>query len=240
MKLTLLAICVATVILLQNANTSVARLKFPVSAPLIRNVVLPEQKDLQSMAMDEEFGPMDTISCFPPANRRHRYEWAGGFRQKHILEELNSDHRDRLSDDESELVSKEESNDSATVDGWDNLIDKRNDKHREVTADVYAQYPSSCACQTKYELLDLGYTHFPRYIVNAICQNRNINSRKCWRGSRCKEIPYKVRVLTKRSEVEPSPTDEDQDHHATQLPEPLRDFWRFKTVTIAAACQCSI
>ncbi|XP_050099118.1 uncharacterized protein LOC126579656 [Anopheles aquasalis] len=113
------------------------------------------------------------------------------------------------------------------------------DYGRELSADLYAQYPSSCACQTKYELLDLGYTHFPRYIVNAICQNRSASSRKCWRGSSCKEIPYKVRVLTRRSDG----TGEhgtDPDHHSTLLPEPLRAYWRFKTVTIAAACQCSL
>ncbi|XP_049547680.1 uncharacterized protein LOC125958749 [Anopheles darlingi] len=113
------------------------------------------------------------------------------------------------------------------------------DYGRELSADLYAQYPSSCACQTKYELLDLGYTHFPRYIVNAICQNRSASSRKCWRGSSCKEIPYKVRVLTRRSDGG-GEHGTDTDHHSTLLPEPLRAYWRFKTVTIAAACQCSL
>ncbi|XP_035774342.1 uncharacterized protein LOC118457131 [Anopheles albimanus] len=114
------------------------------------------------------------------------------------------------------------------------------DYGRELSADLYAQYPSSCACQTKYELLDLGYTHFPRYIVNAICQNRSASSRKCWRGSSCKEIPYKVRVLTRRYDGAAGEHGTDTDHHSTLLPEPLRAYWRFRTVTIAAACQCSL
>ncbi|KFB48946.1 AGAP000859-PA-like protein [Anopheles sinensis] len=160
-----------------------------------------------------------SVSCFPPVDLFHKYDWAQ-YQLRHLPERS-------WVQDHTQTIDGETSARSSV---------KRSDYNRELSADLYAQYPSSCACQTKYELLDLGYTHFPRYIVNAICQNRSANSRKCWRGSSCKEIPYKVRVLTRRSANESS----DQDHHSTLLPEPLREYWRFKTVTIAAACQCSI
>uniref|UniRef100_A0A182PUB2 Spaetzle domain-containing protein n=1 Tax=Anopheles epiroticus TaxID=199890 RepID=A0A182PUB2_9DIPT len=172
------------------------------------------------------------LNCFPLADRLHKYDWARFFLRHLAVASRTDGFQNEAS------VSKEDSSngqvDSSSMAGL--VTRKRSDFNREISADLYAQYPSSCACQTKYELLDLGYTHFPRYIVNAICQNRSSSSRKCWRGSSCKEIPYKVRVLTKRTDGESS----EQDHHSTLLPEPLRDYWRFKTVTIAAACQCSI
>ncbi|XP_053658566.1 uncharacterized protein LOC128707629 [Anopheles marshallii] len=161
------------------------------------------------------------LNCFPLADRLHKYDWARYY-LSHMARDSHADVADGGKADDSNLPGS--------------VARKRSDFNREISADLYAQYPSSCACQTKYELLDLGYTHFPRYIVNAICQNRSANSRKCWRGSSCKEIPYKVRVLTKRGDNESG----EQDHHSTLLPEPLREYWRFKTVTIAAACQCSI
>uniref|UniRef100_A0A182K1B4 Spaetzle domain-containing protein n=1 Tax=Anopheles christyi TaxID=43041 RepID=A0A182K1B4_9DIPT len=172
-----------------------------------------------------------TLNCFPPADRQHKYHWARYY-LRHLA--AGSGRTAGYSNAPPPAGSKEDASDTSSMAGF--VTRKRSDFNREISADLYAQYPSSCACQTKYELLDLGYTHFPRYIVNAICQNRSANSRKCWRGSSCKEIPYKVRVLTKRTDNESG----EQDHHSTLLPEPLRDYWRFKTVTIAAACQCSI
>ncbi|XP_052900880.1 uncharacterized protein LOC128307183 [Anopheles moucheti] len=165
------------------------------------------------------------LNCFPLADRLHKYDWARYYLSHMAAGSARHSHPD---------VTDGGMADDSSQPGY--VARKRSDFNREISADLYAQYPSSCACQTKYELLDLGYTHFPRYIVNAICQNRSANSRKCWRGSSCKEIPYKVRVLTKRGENESG----EQDHHSTLLPEPLREYWRFKTVTIAAACQCSI
>uniref|UniRef100_A0A182VVG3 Spaetzle domain-containing protein n=1 Tax=Anopheles minimus TaxID=112268 RepID=A0A182VVG3_9DIPT len=165
------------------------------------------------------------LNCFPLADRLHKYDWARYYLRQMAAGSSRHDHPDMAAGGKV---------DDSSPPGY--VVRKRSDFNREISADLYAQYPSSCACQTKYELLDLGYTHFPRYIVNAICQNRSANSRKCWRGSSCKEIPYKVRVLTKRSDNESG----EQDHHSTLLPEPLREYWRFKTVTIAAACQCSI
>ncbi|XP_050071856.1 uncharacterized protein LOC126559724 [Anopheles maculipalpis] len=166
------------------------------------------------------------LNCFPLADRLHKYDWA-----RYHLRHMATGSPRSAPTEPVEPGKKEDVTSRSEF-----VARKRSDFNREISADLYAQYPSSCACQTKYELLDLGYTHFPRYVVNAICQNRSANSRKCWRGSSCKEIPYKVRVLTKRSDNESG----EHDHHSTLLPEPLREYWRFKTVTIAAACQCSI
>uniref|UniRef100_A0A182WZ90 Spaetzle domain-containing protein n=1 Tax=Anopheles quadriannulatus TaxID=34691 RepID=A0A182WZ90_ANOQN len=172
------------------------------------------------------------LNCFPLADRLHKYDWARYYLRHLAAGSAKAAGYSPASPGNAE--ERPEATDGSSMAGF--VTRKRSDFNREISTDLYAQYPSSCACQTKYELLDLGYTHFPRYIVNAICQNRSANSRKCWRGSSCKEIPYKVRVLTKRSDNESG----EQDHHSTLLPEPLREYWRFKTVTIAAACQCSI
>ncbi|EAL39760.2 AGAP000859-PA [Anopheles gambiae str. PEST] len=172
------------------------------------------------------------LNCFPLADRLHKYDWARYYLRHLAAGSAKAAGYSPASPGNAE--ERPEAPDGSSMAGF--VTRKRSDFNREISTDLYAQYPSSCACQTKYELLDLGYTHFPRYIVNAICQNRSANSRKCWRGSSCKEIPYKVRVLTKRSDNESG----EQDHHSTLLPEPLREYWRFKTVTIAAACQCSI
>ncbi|XP_035903920.1 uncharacterized protein LOC118508342 [Anopheles stephensi] len=177
-------------------------------------------------ASDDASLKLVPLNCFPLADRLHKYDWA-----RYHLRHMAASSARSASPDPAEAGRKETGASRAEF-----VARKRSDFNREISADLYAQYPSSCACQTKYELLDLGYTHFPRYVVNAICQNRSANSRKCWRGSSCKEIPYKVRVLTKRTDNESG----EHDHHSTLLPEPLREYWRFKTVTIAAACQCSI
>uniref|UniRef100_A0AAG5DCL3 Prothoracicotropic hormone n=1 Tax=Anopheles atroparvus TaxID=41427 RepID=A0AAG5DCL3_ANOAO len=174
------------------------------------------------------------LNCFPSTNMLHKYDWAR-YHLRHVAEKSrNMESAERQLQHPGDGFPGEDANGVDETDLRSSV--KRSDYNRELSADLYAQYPSSCACQTKYELLDLGHSYFPRYIVNAICQNRSVNSRKCWRGSSCKEIPYKVRVLTRRAENEPS----DLDFHSSLLPEPLREYWRFKTVTIAAACQCSI
>lgn len=105
------------------------------SSPLFENVFLSsdfEQKNLAGLTESE------SLNCFPPADRHHRYEWAGGFNQKHILDELDKTNEE--TNDESDSESE----------GFDeNILKKRNDKHGDLSADLFSQYPSSCACQTK-------------------------------------------------------------------------------------------
>ncbi|XP_058064637.1 uncharacterized protein LOC131214273 [Anopheles bellator] len=185
-----------------------------------------DEDDEENNGLGARRMPLPTINCFPPIDRWHMHDWA-----QHHLSHLA---RQTIRSSQKNYAEAPWDYTGTTA---SSTRKRTADFRRELSADFYAQYPSSCACQTKYELLDLGNTHFPRYIVNAICQNRSINSQKCWRGFSCKEIPYKVRVLTKRTDNEPVG---ESDHHSTLLPEPLREHWRFKTVTIAAACQCSI
>lgn len=84
---------------------------------------------------------------------------------------------------------------SDLIDSEIETFSKRNDQSN--MEEIMSQRSSPCACQTDYDLLDLGFAHFPQFLVTAICQNRNSNSRKCQRGMRCKEIPYKVNMKYK-------------------------------------------
>ncbi|XP_055685634.1 uncharacterized protein LOC129791464 [Lutzomyia longipalpis] len=104
-----------------------------------------------------------------------------------------------------------------------------------------SHYLPSCACQANYEPLDLGYNNFPRYIMSAVCLNREDTSRKCWRGSRCREVPFKVHVLTHRTNGD-SLKDQQFDDDArtsSMVPDSLRSMWRVKIVTVASTCQCT-
>ncbi|GAB0093425.1 prothoracicotropic hormone [Sergentomyia squamirostris] len=104
-----------------------------------------------------------------------------------------------------------------------------------------SHYMHSCACQSKYEPLDLGYNNFPRYLMNAVCLNHEDGSRKCWRGSRCKEVPFKVHVLTHRTnqDILKDERFDDDARTSSLLPDSLRSMWRVKVVTVAATCQCT-
>ncbi|XP_054087788.1 uncharacterized protein LOC105211856 [Zeugodacus cucurbitae] len=116
----------------------------------------------------------------------------------------------------------------------DLLIDtNKKDSKRAGTAPVIG-----CDCKVKIDLLDLGQQHYPRYLMNAVCQNSqspNQYPQKCWRGSYCKPLEYKVKVLTPRTRLEPV----QNDPALAWLPDELRQAWKFKTVTVAAGCFCS-
>uniref|UniRef100_A0A1I8PJS7 Prothoracicotropic hormone n=1 Tax=Stomoxys calcitrans TaxID=35570 RepID=A0A1I8PJS7_STOCA len=93
-----------------------------------------------------------------------------------------------------------------------------------------------CDCKVKNDLVDLGQQHFPRYLLNAVCQANDLGS-KCWSGSLCRPLEYKVKVLTFR----PTTKDNTQQKDLTLawLPDDLRQIWKFKTVTVTAGCFCS-
>ncbi|XP_055371392.1 probable serine/threonine-protein kinase dyrk1 [Condylostylus longicornis] len=104
-----------------------------------------------------------------------------------------------------------------------------------------------CDCQIKNDLIDLGYPHYPRYLFNAVCQDsignpsmgssdeHKTHSKRCWRGSQCKPVEYKVRVLTYRTRAD----NMEKDYTMSLLPDVLRSDWKWKTVTVAAGCFCS-
>lgn len=124
----LILTCIAIVL----TNQVQGKLKYG-SSPLFENIFLSSKFDQKKLATESE-----SINCFPPADRRHKYEWAGGFNQNHILDELakNNEDTEEDSDTESDVFGE-------------NTLNKRNDKHREISSDLYSQYSSSCACQTK-------------------------------------------------------------------------------------------
>ncbi|XP_046801619.1 uncharacterized protein LOC111674781 [Lucilia cuprina] len=95
-----------------------------------------------------------------------------------------------------------------------------------------------CDCKIKNDVLDLGQHHFPRYLLHAICHSehsRNELGPKCWSGSICRPLEYKVNVLTFRTLRD----NMQRDPSLALLPDNLRQIWKFKTVTVAAGCFCS-
>ncbi|XP_016956988.1 uncharacterized protein LOC108029295 isoform X2 [Drosophila biarmipes] len=99
----------------------------------------------------------------------------------------------------------------------DLLTTKRNDVH-------------SAGCDCKNELVDLGSMHYPRYLMNAVCESGSGRNRaKCSHGSNCRPLEYKVKVLTQGAgQTDPAYTWMNMD---------LR--WQFKTVTVTAGCFCA-
>lgn len=88
------------------------------------------------------------------------------------------------------------------------------------------------------DLVDLGQQHFPRYLLNAIChseRSHNDLGPKCWSGSMCRPLEYKVKVLTLRTLMD----NMQKDPTIASLPDDLRQIWKFETVTVTAGCFCS-
>ena len=90
----------------------------------------------------------------------------------------------------------------------------------------------------KNDLVDLGQQHFPRYLLNAVCHSDHSRpdlGPKCWSGSVCRPLEYKVKVLTFRTLMD----NMQKDQTLAWLPDDLRQIWKFKTVTVTAGCFCS-
>ncbi|XP_001988572.2 uncharacterized protein LOC6561381 isoform X2 [Drosophila grimshawi] len=98
----------------------------------------------------------------------------------------------------------------------DLLTSKRNNAHS-----------AACDCKVMNDLIDLGSTYFPRYLMSAVCESRQ--DAKCSQGANCKPLEYKVKVLT----LGPKP--------GVWLPEEVTQpsQWNFKTVTVTAGCFCT-
>ncbi|XP_037937064.1 uncharacterized protein LOC119670734 [Teleopsis dalmanni] len=95
----------------------------------------------------------------------------------------------------------------------------------------------ACDCKIKNNLVDLGLQHYPRYLLNAVCQTDQSPSEyppKCLRGSFCKPLEYKVKVLS----FHPVINHVKNDPTLEWLSEDSQ-FWKFETVTVAAGCFCA-
>ncbi|BFF95604.1 uncharacterized protein DMAD_12969 [Drosophila madeirensis] len=103
----------------------------------------------------------------------------------------------------------------------DLLATKRNDVHS-----------AGCDCKVTNELLDLGTLHFPRYLMNAVCESRPAQDAKCTHGSNCRPLEYKVKVLTQGTVPDRAASWLNKEMTAAQL-------WQFKTVTVTAGCFCA-
>ncbi|XP_036317828.1 uncharacterized protein LOC118732816 isoform X2 [Rhagoletis pomonella] len=120
------------------------------------------------------------------------------------------------------------------------------DFYKDLLTDISRKEPKragtapviGCDCKVKIDLVDLGQQHYPRYLMNAVCQSNqspNEYPQKCWRGSYCKPLEYKVKVLTPRTLLDQA----QNDPALAWLPDELRQDWKFKTVAVAAGCFCS-
>ncbi|KAH8413008.1 hypothetical protein KR009_007414, partial [Drosophila setifemur] len=103
----------------------------------------------------------------------------------------------------------------------DLLATKRNDVHS-----------AGCDCKVTNELLDLGSQHFPRYLMNAVCESRSgRDMAKCTHGSNCRPLEYKVKVLAQGSEHSSSSN--------AWMTQDKAQPWQFRTVTVTAGCFCA-
>ncbi|KAL5292775.1 Ptth family protein [Megaselia abdita] len=97
-------------------------------------------------------------------------------------------------------------------------------------------YEGGCDCKVENNIIDLGIHHFPRYLMNAVCDNnRDDFGGRCSHGSKCKPIEYNVSVLKVKSGKKR--LDENQRSH--QVPQILRSRFKFNVVTVIAGCICS-
>ncbi|KAH8266461.1 hypothetical protein KR044_000395 [Drosophila immigrans] len=114
----------------------------------------------------------------------------------------------------------------------DLLTSKRNDVHA-----------AGCDCKVMNDLIDLGSTHFPRYLMSAVCESRPARDAKCTQGSNCKPLEYKVKVLALSTEQLPGKSVAASSSSSSSarrwLPEELPWQWQFKTVTVTAGCFCT-
>ncbi|XP_023170535.2 uncharacterized protein LOC111599181 isoform X2 [Drosophila hydei] len=110
----------------------------------------------------------------------------------------------------------------------DLLTSKRNDAHA-----------AGCDCKVMNDLIDLGSTSFPRYLMSAICESRPALDAKCTQGSNCKPLEYKVKVLTLAPDQLPPKVASSPAR--LWMPEELTQpwQWQFKTVTVTAGCFCT-
>ncbi|XP_033173145.1 uncharacterized protein LOC117150391 [Drosophila mauritiana] len=100
----------------------------------------------------------------------------------------------------------------------DLLTTKRNDVHS-----------AGCDCKVTNELVDLGGLHFPRFLMNAVCESgAGRDLAKCSHGSNCRPLEYKVKVLAQTSQSDHSYSWMNKDQP-----------WQFKTVTVTAGCFCT-
>ncbi|XP_022221536.2 uncharacterized protein LOC111073510, partial [Drosophila obscura] len=103
----------------------------------------------------------------------------------------------------------------------DLLTTKRNDVHH-----------AGCDCKVTNVLLDLGTMHFPRYLMNAVCESRPAQDAKCTHGSNCRPLEYKVKVLTQATVPDRAAAWMNKERSAAQM-------WQFETVTVTAGCFCA-
>uniref|UniRef100_A0A1A9Z8N1 Prothoracicotropic hormone n=1 Tax=Glossina pallidipes TaxID=7398 RepID=A0A1A9Z8N1_GLOPL len=114
---------------------------------------------------------------------------------------------------------------------------KRTDRTRNNNR-VIMSLRGKCDCKIKNDLMDLGPLHYPRFLLNSVCQAAIVTDNlavKCAYGLVCRPLEYKVNVLVYHT------VNDDTQKAATLswLPQELRQVWKFKSVTVTAGCFCA-
>lgn len=101
----------------------------------------------------------------------------------------------------------------------------------------YHHGSGGCDCKIGNNVIDLGSHHFPRYLMNAVCEdNRESSNLKCSHRSKCKPIEYNVSVLTVRSRKKRL----IEKKQSFPVPQMLRTRFKFNVVTVIAGCVCTL
>lgn len=93
-----------------------------------------------------------------------------------------------------------------------------------------------CDCKVGNNIIDLGSHHYPRYLMNAVCEdNSESSSGICPHRSNCKPIEYNVSVLTVKNKKNYL----IESKKSYPVPQMLRSRFKFDVVTVIAGCVCS-
>ncbi|KAL0133486.1 hypothetical protein PUN28_000908 [Cardiocondyla obscurior] len=91
-----------------------------------------------------------------------------------------------------------------------------------------------CACETQYEIRDLGEGHYPRYLTASSCKSKTCLSK----FNSCRLLHYMVHILSQRDlgELGDDRYSDESGLQETPLPEALRHKWQLKPMKIPVAC----
>lgn len=135
------------------------------------------------------------------------------------------------SDIESEATAFKNELETNAVDGYSSV-----DKRLHLDPKPAPKHHHWDICFVSYDVQDLGYQFYPRYIETANCNNHlppNLQQH-----IKCAGIRYNVQVLKQRRDTDPV-EDEDRNSSSLPLPESLKD-WRFVSIPVNVGCHCSI
>ncbi|XP_017076092.2 uncharacterized protein LOC108111205 isoform X2 [Drosophila eugracilis] len=191
---------------------------FPISIPALALLSLINKGEASLYSSDKGYDEIVGLrSCEPQCMEQHTEEQQSDRSTSKMLDALFGFGPSTPHPTEIAMVMPHQLPPMYYNDFYEDLLTtKRNDVH-------------SAGCDCKNELVDLGSLHFPRFLMNAVCESGSGRDlAKCSHGSNCRPFEYKVKVLTQASQPAHS-------HSWMNKDQP----WQFKTVTVTAGCFCA-